>query len=458
MKKLILPILLFMMFMPSIVNAKEYCTIVSGNGKDIGSEIACGEEHFFIVGNKNDSIRMIAKYNLDMGYEYNKVIMSQDRYEELDSLYNISSWWRDFTGLKTQVEFSGYDGIQSCNTEQHSCMAYKYIRSEEIKQSSKAIGAHGNTSGEPEFPEYGIVRLNTPGHIPGSSYGGGYYADLNMTDFILHQYDGNEYYLTDYLNYLENNTIEINNIDIISVKELDEIIKGISNKNLPLEEWWTRGWSSVDGNYGNNYWIVGSFKEYIPEGYEWLYSTTYWTKTTVPNTTPNGGAYGDGIYVYFIDTLGNLCNADQCSISVGAGIRPIIEINKENIKYLIKTQTDGNGTIEVIDSAIGGETISFRVSAKKGLKLVGLTITADSGEKVEFNEEDISTNSSGVLSVSTNKFTMPYENVTIEARWSSGIINPNTGTGISIIIIAIVLFVSSITCMLLKQKKNYILK
>jgi hypothetical protein len=40
MKKNLIPILLFAMFMPFMVSAKEYCKVVSGNGKDIGSEIA----------------------------------------------------------------------------------------------------------------------------------------------------------------------------------------------------------------------------------------------------------------------------------------------------------------------------------------------------------------------------------------------------------------------------------
>lgn len=127
-------------------------------------------------------------------------------------------------------------------------------------------------------------------------------------------------------------------------------------------------------------------------------------------------------------------------------------------KYSINTKTDGNGTIEVIGSAFGGDLIQFKVSAKKGLKLEGITITTDSGEKVEFDKDDITTDSSGVLSISMNKFTMPYENVTIEARWASSIINPNTGTGVSVIIITIVLLVSSITYIILKRKKNYIIK
>ena len=132
--------------------------------------------------------------------------------------------------------------------------------------------------------------------------------------------------------------------------------------------------------------------------------------------------------------------------------------NAKQNKYIIKTKTDGNGAIEVINKASGGESIQFKVTAKKGLKLTRLTITTDSGEKVEFNEEDITTDSSGVFSVSTNKFTMPYENVTIEARWSSSIINPKTGTGISIIIITTLLLVSSTTYMIFKRKKNYITK
>ena len=94
-----------------------------------------------------------------------------------------------------------------------------------------------------------------------------------------------------------------------------------------------------------------------------------------------------------------------------------------------------NGTIDVIDTAVGEEAIRFRVKSNKGYKLSKLVITTDSGEMVEFTEGETIENSDGTISIDKNKFTMPFENVTIEARWRSDSIinvpdtfkNPNTG-------------------------------
>lgn len=178
----------------------------------------------------------------------------------------------------------------------------------------------------------------------------------------------------------------------------------------------------------------------------------YWTQTMYYHKDRGTG------YIYFVDTLGNICADYDCPTNFGASIRPVITISKDSVIYIIETKTDGNGIIEVLKEASGGESITFRVSNKKKFRLSKLTITTDSGEEVQFNEEDITTNSDGTISISTNKFTMPYENITTEARWAPIIVNPNTGTGISMIIITIVLFVSSITYILLKRKKNYIVE
>ena len=55
-------------FLPLIVKANDYCTVVSGDGKSIGSEIACGEEHFYIIDSDDNNVRMLTKYNLYDGY------------------------------------------------------------------------------------------------------------------------------------------------------------------------------------------------------------------------------------------------------------------------------------------------------------------------------------------------------------------------------------------------------
>lgn len=47
MKRISMILLLIICIVPYKVNAKEYCKVISGNGKDIGSEIACGNENFY---------------------------------------------------------------------------------------------------------------------------------------------------------------------------------------------------------------------------------------------------------------------------------------------------------------------------------------------------------------------------------------------------------------------------
>ena len=57
--KQLLLVLLCILFLPCVANATEYCTVVSGQGKEIGSEIACGTEHFYIVENKNNTVKCL---------------------------------------------------------------------------------------------------------------------------------------------------------------------------------------------------------------------------------------------------------------------------------------------------------------------------------------------------------------------------------------------------------------
>ena len=86
MKKILLPILLFVMIMPFMVNAKEYCKVVDGDGKSIGSEIACGSEHFYIIDSNEDKIKMLAKYNL-----YTGVTIYKEKLEEGQTCAELAS-------------------------------------------------------------------------------------------------------------------------------------------------------------------------------------------------------------------------------------------------------------------------------------------------------------------------------------------------------------------------------
>jgi hypothetical protein len=229
-------------------------------------------------------------------------------------------------------------------------------------------------------------------------------------------------HLLQYKNTFNNiSGLNVQKIELLPISELDDIIENISNKRLPLKEWG----DEVIATHSNNSYInevhFGDLKPYIPKDYSWLYSTTYWNSTKFN--------YGN-IFVFTAEQ-GKLCGAgfEYCAptTSLGCGIRPVLEINESDLHYQIKTKTDGNGTIEVVENSLGGETIQFKVSANKDYKLKGVVIKTDSGEEVEFTEGEITENDDGTISIDKNKFTMPYENVTIEARWIQDIVNPYTG-------------------------------
>ena len=48
-------------------------------------------------------------------------------------------------------------------------------------------------------------------------------------------------------------------------------------------------------------------------------------------------------------------------------------------------------------------------------------------------------NNDDTMSIDKNNFTMPFENVTIEARWRLDILNPNTGVETLLVVAMIVL-------------------
>ena len=123
--KFIIFIFVFLIvFIPFRIRAKNKCNIVSGNGQDIGSEIDCAGEHFYVVENKENSIRMLAKYNLDIGSVVNKVTVSAERYNEIIELCNLRPYCNDlfnepeFVGNKQVLSNKSNDDCFACN---HGC-------------------------------------------------------------------------------------------------------------------------------------------------------------------------------------------------------------------------------------------------------------------------------------------------------------------------------------------------
>ena len=468
MKKLLLPILLFVMFMPFMVNAKEYCKVVDGDGKSIGSEIACGTEHFYIIESNEEEIKMLAKYNLYTGVTIYKEKMEK---EEGDTRTDYQ-YCNDLAVSKGGTVRT--DGI-------HSQIGYCYymipIEEDVILQNENAIGAHVDENGNYLYPQVGDVYMK-------DYYGSYYYPEeiektiqgTNFSDYhidISSYNDSSSLFINNnlsekpqgvngplyfYKRELEKMDYTIEDISMLSLSELNQIIETISGKSLPFQTWNSDVQITFDSGTSSNYGYLaefGSLKEYVPKEYSWLYSTTYWNRSIYSSSTTFSGRY----YV-FTAQQGKICGAgfEMCvpTTEIGCGIRPVVTIKANELMYLIKTETDGNGEIEVVDNSIGGETINFKITAKEGYKLNKLVITTDSGETVEFSEGEIIKNDDGTFSIDNNKFTMPFENVTIQAKWvSDSIINvPDTLKNLMTIDKVFIIFLLMILIIGIIKKNN----
>ena len=102
MKKIVLFLSLF--FTSIIVANAELCIHVSGDGTNIGDEIACGTEHFYVISNDGENIRMMAKYNLYVGNDFyrvdfdtpytseNDIYLNKKVQEKVKDGYEIYDW------------------------------------------------------------------------------------------------------------------------------------------------------------------------------------------------------------------------------------------------------------------------------------------------------------------------------------------------------------------------------
>ena len=421
MNKTLYLILLLFLF-TGIVNASS-CTIVSGTGKDIGDEISCGNEHFYILSNDGTTIKMLSKYNLYVGYDY--------ELKELDKAFDTSEEAYNYAYEIYSQEYTGvYDIYLDENNKYSLVMVFKKLDDTEVKQNSEALGAHGDKPGKPNPNQKGIIGLRDGGYakVDGYSepYGGGYFYDFTPLEGGLI-----EPYLTTYYNYL-NKGYNIQSIDLLSVKELSSLVKTITGNELPLEQWGV-DLHNRDFNLSEIY-IVGSIKELLPEKYSWLWTTTYWTKTTTSPQESNN-------YTFFIDALGDLCAAGSCVNVAGAGLRPVVTMSANNLLYNIKIKTDGNGNILTTKKeAKTEENIELEIVPNEGYELA--TIKATNSNNAE-------------ITIQQNKFIMPSSDVLIEATFIKKEKNPETSdiaVFSSIIIIIFGIGITGISIYKLKEQ------
>lgn len=439
MKKLMFSFLIVMFMVPCLVNAKSYCKIVSGDGTKVGDEIKCGDENFYIIDNSSDNYKLLAKYNLDIGLDIERIDVTDklgDSYVR-DYCYDNYAYHDDYE----YYSYRAYNYVEGYDFNDRSyCIVGDPIDTSKIAQSEKAIGAHGTESGKPASNERGIIMMSAGHQVLinfGSEYNDGYMDGvINPTSNLDATY--NLYnYLNQYVRRLRNDGYDIKDINLITVKEISNIVKSATGNELSLSAWWNNheNWAkhpNIYSGYGDTF-LVGSIKDKLNGKYPWLYSTTYWTRTAASSSEDS---------LYFVDTLGNLCNTQECFIAIGAGVRPVITLNKKDIvSYVIKTNIRaGKGSIQVVGTANGGDSIKFKVIPEAGYKLVSLTITSEDGNKITYRKVNENT-----------VFTMPNEDVLIEAEF---IKNPVTGTPFKVLtFIAIILIGISIY-----QRRTKVLK
>lgn len=456
MKKYFFVGLFILLLFPCFVDAKEYCKVFSGDGNSIGTELACGTEHFYIVENDNNTVKMLAKYNLLVGdkiyyFEVGDDYTNQDdvdycyekTHDKIDNEYNVYHVYAEFG---KEVNSYGFLPVIGCRI-------YEKLNPEHIRQDERAIGPKLDSNGKTIFPLYGITYMNPSWGY--DSFVNGIQHDYNYDengDLIVTGTE-HEAYLNGYKTELLNQNIEVSDVSYITLSKTVDLLKAVSGKevvvNIEHEEY--------DLSDDPKIIHIGKMDiiNFVPDNQKWILNTTYWLGSGYID--PNSvffNHYND----YFIADVGLLCtmgrgNCTAFEYPVGNGVRPLVTISADNIGYLIRTKTDGHGTVEVVDHSPGGQSIKFRVNSNTGYKLDSVTIKTDSGEIISFKEGEIQKNSDGTMSIDKNNFTMPFENVTIEARWRLDIVNPNTGAGLLLFLAIIILSTFTMTVIIRKRER-----
>lgn len=455
MKKVLFTLCLFLF--PLLVSAKEYCTIVSGNGNNIGDEIKCGTESFYIVSSDKDKISLLAKYNLFIGDKIDYLPFEEvvEIAADIDVIEEGSYYCYEYAIEKGYDPYYAYPIVESTPENLTTlripgCRIYEHLEYENIRQDERAIGTKLDGSGKSILPLYGITYMNPEYRQDG--FDTEYDENGNM---ILQENSSFKNYLDGYKKELENQGFEVKDVSFFTLEKTLNLLETISGESITLKLESLNNYDFEDNDHDKvmedtffmhfeekYYLSMMDIKKYVGD-HSWIHSSTYWLGSGFYSYDKPEQLNPFEFQDYYISNEGMLCaigrggTCDYLQYPVGNGLRPLVTIPKNSLKYNIRTKTDGNGTIEVINSAYAEEKISFKITSSKGYTLSKLIVTTDSGEKVEFEKGKDITNLNGIVTINNNLFTMPYDNVTIEAYWE--IENPDTGSYIMCSIITLVI-------------------
>jgi len=435
---------------------KAVCKVIHGDGKKVGSEIACGQEHFYVIDSNDNKIRMLAKYNLFTG----NIIHKEKIEKEAGDTRTDQEYCSDLASSMGGTVRTG--GVYN---EVGYCFINTTIENKPLlRQNENAISARWDSEGNFVYPQVGDVYLAGEKHS--------YFTNKNNSDFSViedssEKYDGyfydlqlNEYnvslILDKYSHTLSVDGVDLENIDLMTLDDINNIIKA-NNKTIPFKEWYDAT-KTAQPPRKEFAWL----NEYIRPEDSFLYNSTYWIRSGYDKINDYFGVNS----VIFVDSYGGVCGSEieisgghngcetlmNAITQAGCGIRPVITISTDDLEYAINTETDDNGNIEVVNSSKGDKPITFKVNGKKGYKLGTLVIKTSTGEEMEFTEGELITNEDGTVSITNNKFTMPYESVTLVANF----VSTNPDTGITILKYIVILFISINGLLLMYDNKDKI--
>ena len=360
----------------------ENCAVTSGTGKDFGDEIKCGTESFYVIDYNENTTKMLAKYNLNVGDTID--------YLEVDdpTLKNIPYNEYMTIGYKEEVVqycinrgkskgYNAYYAIVFDNRKGNSpsnytfdvtgCRIYEKIEYEHVRQDEKAIGTTFKSDGISYYPQVGITYMNEHwgyDYIHDNiEYHNNYIGSISLTEYCenattpqaacyMHNEDPSqaiygdlklegssfEKYIKGYKDELERQNINFNDVDFLHLSGFKDIYKKITNEDLYLifayEGYLKDGEENVDYHASGKLSLIDK----IPEKYKWLYATTFWLGSGSLWETEIQDNYDVSEYNdYYFTTEGILCSLGRgtcqyTNIPIGGGVRPVVTINNEYIK------------------------------------------------------------------------------------------------------------------------------
>ena len=360
-KKIIILLTMFTLLAPMTTHAQK-CLITKGDGTQIGDEIKCGTEEFYVTSVKDGVVKMLAKYNLMIGDEINAdsfVSKDIDAVEKRCQELRDSGEFNDVL-LTLKINPDLDTGILDAKENTYFCRTYKTLKYDKVVQSPKAKGLTVETIYEGKENSINVTGQKLLYPMYGSVYfdfSTVYNYDSAVYDKMFKKVAGKEIiydlilkespfydYANEYKKTLSDLKIKIKDVGILNYDDFYELSEKIApqilDENSSLNIVSTSEAVQYKGEMDTGVFVYTkkNIKNQVKNGYEWLYSTSYWLGFA--NYTNMLGDSYDG---FFITEAGDLCSLTLGCMQpkLGLGYRPLLTINSTELTKYTYEITEG---------------------------------------------------------------------------------------------------------------------